>query len=67
MWRPTSREKGKMSKSKTISGELLLPNELPSWEVSLLAPILAGIVGKPNEGASDRRQQEAGHERQRRA
>jgi hypothetical protein len=66
MSRPHSRVKGKLSKSKTISGELFLPSELPAWEVSLLAPLLAGIVGKPTEDASERREQEARHGRQRR-
>lgn len=57
--------KAKAKELENISSDLALPNELASWEVSLLAPMLAGIVGKPGEGASERREQEARHERHR--
>jgi hypothetical protein len=67
MSRSNRHVKAKLKELKTISDNLVLPNELASWEVSLLAPMLAGIVGRPSEDASERREQEARHERQRRA
>jgi hypothetical protein len=56
---PKSRPKDKVQRAIAISGDLSSPSGLLSWEVPLLAPILASFVSKAGDVATER------HERRR--
>jgi len=36
-----------------VAGDLIVPNEILSWELDLLGPVLVGLVGLANEHGSD--------------